>query len=495
MPSIIKRIWLLPCITLFFIFISLKTAGQKNIEKEISFTNYNISYLKDNNYKINDIINSYTFIKLPKSNSLGKKNGVYWMKLNVRNSTSSELIAYIPTHNIDRIDVYNHSNNTTDFITSTGNSILKNDLAISYKFPAFKILQNKKIQSTYYLKVIFPKEANFPLKILYKKDFLSYVMEKKTINSLYYGTAIAVIILNFFFFFKFRDKIYLYYLLFLTSLTFNFLLYDGSLIGYFRGNDTYYKLEFLIHISNEIWFLLFSVKFLDLHKRRPVFTKIIYLFPITVLLLYACYSITNKFIFIAIADAVGISLFPILWIFGIYYLKKIPSARFYVLGYLLIIPFSVYFILGYPFGYWEVFGDMNIVKIASWLDMIVFTYAISNKMKNKIEQEHKNTKQLQKHIRDKTSKIDGNYFKTDSYLAFLKVNDISNKPLTLREVEILRYLNEDLNNNQIAEKLFISTNTVKYHIRNIYSKISVKNRKELKEKTYNLNTLKPVTYF
>jgi hypothetical protein len=46
---------------------------------------------------------------------------------------------------------------------------------------------------------------------------------------------------------------------------------------------------------------------------------------------------------------------------------NIPSATFYVLGYFLLIPFAVFFILGYSFGFWQVHGDMNIVKFASWL--------------------------------------------------------------------------------------------------------------------------------
>ena len=50
--------------------------------------------------------------------------------------------------------------------------------------------------------------------------------------------------------------------------------------------------------------------------------------------------------------------------------------------------------------------------------------------------------------------------------------------LTQRESEILYYLGRGCTNNAIAEKLFISKNTVKYHIKNIYIKLDVKNRVE-----------------
>lgn len=48
--------------------------------------------------------------------------------------------------------------------------------------------------------------------------------------------------------------------------------------------------------------------------------------------------------------------------------------------------------------------------------------------------------------------------------------------LTDRESEILYYLGTGFSNTSIAEKLFISENTVKFHIKNIYLKLDVKNR-------------------
>ncbi len=48
--------------------------------------------------------------------------------------------------------------------------------------------------------------------------------------------------------------------------------------------------------------------------------------------------------------------------------------------------------------------------------------------------------------------------------------------LTFREQEILRLLATGISNNEIADKLFISHNTVKTHIYNIFQKINVPNR-------------------
>jgi ATP/maltotriose-dependent transcriptional regulator MalT len=70
----------------------------------------------------------------------------------------------------------------------------------------------------------------------------------------------------------------------------------------------------------------------------------------------------------------------------------------------------------------------------------------------------------------------------EAYFHLLKENGFVNNPLTLREIDTLKAICDGLTNTQISEHLFISKNTVKYHIRNIYIKFNVKNRSELKEK-------------
>jgi len=50
------------------------------------------------------------------------------------------------------------------------------------------------------------------------------------------------------------------------------------------------------------------------------------------------------------------------------------------------------------------------------------------------------------------------------------------EPLSEREVAVLHCLAEGLNSPQIAQKLFISTNTVRTHLNNIYGKLDVHNR-------------------
>jgi LuxR family maltose regulon positive regulatory protein len=48
--------------------------------------------------------------------------------------------------------------------------------------------------------------------------------------------------------------------------------------------------------------------------------------------------------------------------------------------------------------------------------------------------------------------------------------------LSEREKEMLRFLLDGTTNREIAGRLFVSENTVKFHLKNIYSKLGVGNR-------------------
>lgn len=72
--------------------------------------------------------------------------------------------------------------------------------------------------------------------------------------------------------------------------------------------------------------------------------------------------------------------------------------------------------------------------------------------------------------------------KKDEELSLEKVNQLSLRPLTPIEFEVLMSLVEGLKNQEIADKHFVSINTVKTHIKNIYSKLNVHNRASLVSK-------------
>ncbi|MDZ4808698.1 MAG: response regulator transcription factor [Bacteroidota bacterium] len=64
-------------------------------------------------------------------------------------------------------------------------------------------------------------------------------------------------------------------------------------------------------------------------------------------------------------------------------------------------------------------------------------------------------------------------------LSIIKLNHHKLSPLSDREFELAQCLYEGITNTQIAEKLFISVNTVKTHLKNIYIKLDANSRVEV----------------
>jgi LuxR family maltose regulon positive regulatory protein len=50
------------------------------------------------------------------------------------------------------------------------------------------------------------------------------------------------------------------------------------------------------------------------------------------------------------------------------------------------------------------------------------------------------------------------------------------QPLSDREKEMLIFLGNGVSNKEMAQKMFVSENTVKFHLKNVYSKLGVANR-------------------
>jgi ATP/maltotriose-dependent transcriptional regulator MalT len=57
-----------------------------------------------------------------------------------------------------------------------------------------------------------------------------------------------------------------------------------------------------------------------------------------------------------------------------------------------------------------------------------------------------------------------------------KINEQLNSPLSEREFEVVQLIYKCVSNNQIAQQLFISINTIKKHINSAYLKIEATTR-------------------
>lgn len=69
--------------------------------------------------------------------------------------------------------------------------------------------------------------------------------------------------------------------------------------------------------------------------------------------------------------------------------------------------------------------------------------------------------------------------------------ELQERKISKRELEVLTLMAQGLSNNEIAEKLFVSTNTIKTHSAKLFEKLEVKRRTQAIETAKKLQLLPP----
>lgn len=91
-------------------------------------------------------------------------------------------------------------------------------------------------------------------------------------------------------------------------------------------------------------------------------------------------------------------------------------------------------------------------------------------------------------------KIETRIVEKEVYINHPETKEINHKEIerlgiSKREMDVLNLMAKGLSNEEIANKLFVSLNTVKSHSSNIYIKLDVKRRTQAMEKAKRLNII------
>ena len=79
------------------------------------------------------------------------------------------------------------------------------------------------------------------------------------------------------------------------------------------------------------------------------------------------------------------------------------------------------------------------------------------------------------------------FVKTDSFV--LNETELNRLGLSKREMEVLQLMADGLSNHEIADKLFVSLNTIKTHSSKVFEKLEVQRRTHAVDKARKLNLI------
>ncbi len=101
--------------------------------------------------------------------------------------------------------------------------------------------------------------------------------------------------------------------------------------------------------------------------------------------------------------------------------------------------------------------------------------------RNKALELDKKNSEIQKYVLQ-INKLKNKIEDKDPYLNIDLTEKFNKLDLSKREIEVLHLIVDGHNNDEIAQQLFVSKNTIKTHIKHIYSKLDVRNRIEVIKK-------------
>lgn len=287
-------------------------------------------------------------------------------------------------------------------------------------------------------------------------------------NGFYYGFAFLVVIYNIWYFFLFKDDAFLYYALFLISIGYAIFVMDGMLN--FFNVDT--KINTFLTILTYYAIAFFSSKFannyLFLDRYYPKLKYFSYFVGAIIVVLGLLFFSFKNFYLLLVLNILVFLLLTIYWFCSVLLFKKNVYVKILTLAYVIILISGVDFYVLKFLGISFLNTNNTSIKIGAFSEMAILSFAVLYRMRTLKEENRLMRKEIV------------NYSKQLIHLESSqkeKENNAIDK-LSHREREIFNLISKGKTNKEIATELNISVNTVKFHLKNIYEKLNIKNRKE-----------------
>lgn len=302
---------------------------------------------------------------------------------------------------------------------------------------------------------------------------------------IFFGLMIVMALYNFLLYFSLKDKAYLYYVgivIFglLTTLAINKI--SGQ---YFWPNQP--NLDEIIYITFAGISMFFSSRFaaifLELKERHKVLNK--FMWGIS----YLSLLLTALSFFLTIEQITPFGRWLVLFSFPTYilvafiaYRKGLIIAKFYLLAWT---PYAIGLLIRTMHGAGWLPNNqlvLSSLEMGGALEIVLLSFALAYRIKIIQEENTLISFQLQEYISKVIileEKVQSNSSSEEKVLEKkIEIIAIENE-LTERETDVFLHLAKGYNNQKIADELFISINTVKFHTRNIYEKLDIKKRNEI----------------
>ncbi len=371
---------------------SLNSFGQTTIllhdSLELQDIGKQTHYLEDASLKlsIEEIINDNLDIQFEEYTqetlNFSSTASAYWVKFNITKSAPGNFYLNVGSAYIDSISLYEFDE-TNQLISTrhTGDDLPFNTREIevgNYLF-AFDFDVNR--SRTFYLRVKSDQPLFFPLRVGTLPQFLSYEHDLDFLQGIYFGFMLMIFLYNLFLYFSTRERIYLYYIAYVFSITWFMASVFGYYFEYFWPNIPF--INQIVVVSSGLTMItatLFTQKFLNTKESGSTMHKGSMVFLIIGILVCALVLLGFKIEGLKLAQGGLLIMAAFFLILGIRFkLKGYRPAKYYLLawGALIIgICFAILESLNLTF----VMSYLNAMQIGSALEVLLLSFALGDRI-------------------------------------------------------------------------------------------------------------------
>ncbi len=377
-------------------------------------------------------------------------------------SSEKNYILYFPTEHLSTVQLCGLHNTSLVPLKDAGNN--HHDSFTPWGYPRFTVKGGK---DAYYLVTSFKKGVYFPVQFLPESEFRRFEVKGNFGLGMFYGLATVIFIVNALFFIFFRQYIFLYYGLFQAFIVTAIASSDG-LFTFFTDNPYFLNYaDIPIHIGAFTAGLFFAGQFLGWSGLFSRMKFVLVLAIVGSAASMVLYMEIGEMLFYILAESIALLMLCSYWVIALLQFKTNKNARLYVFAYSLYLFFAVEYYIVRQIGLPGVSLFSGQLKISCVTEMIVLLIGMIYRASMVLHENRYFRQKIEEHIQEKADKH--------------RLDLISLKEkydLTDRETEVLGYMTQGMSNPEIAEKLFVSVNTIKYHIRNIFVKMEISSRSE-----------------
>lgn len=265
------------------LIVNMAIASEKN---SYSATNFQILEDVNGSYRFSEIISpewNERYLDYPEEMlSLGITKSVYWVRFKlpaeVIGKSPEDYFLQLNNPNIDKINLYMPTidKEVNYIISEIGVSRPAANKEITHNTWVFSLPHQFSESNYLYLRLESTSALRLPVILWQKEAFLKESFLKQSGFGVVYGVLLAMVLLNLFIFFALREKVYLFYVLYMGSMFF----YQFQVHGYLKlfvdiPYGLYNRIFWILLGATFIFSVYFTREFLQVSANAPVFDKIL----------------------------------------------------------------------------------------------------------------------------------------------------------------------------------------------------------------------------